>query len=56
MARLRYVKTLDQVKAARQTNPEFLESTVRSLRAVYETDPKDTADNDHVTSVYMPAK
>jgi acetoacetate decarboxylase len=39
MALLRYVKTLDQVKKARERNPEFLESTVRSLRCVYETEP-----------------
>jgi acetoacetate decarboxylase len=38
MARLRYVKTPEQVAKARSTNPEFLESTVRSLRFVYETD------------------
>ncbi len=39
MARLRYVKTLDQVKQARETNPEFLNSTVQSIRCRYETDP-----------------
>lgn len=39
MARLRYVKTLEQVKQAAEANPEFLESTVRSVRCVYETDP-----------------
>ncbi len=39
MARLRYVKTLEQVKAARESNPEFLDSTVRSIRCEYETDP-----------------
>ncbi|MFN2426675.1 MAG: acetoacetate decarboxylase family protein [Candidatus Binatia bacterium] len=39
MSKLRYVKTADQVAKARQSNPEFLESTVRSLRYVYETDP-----------------
>jgi acetoacetate decarboxylase len=39
MAKLRYVKTLEQVKKAAETNPEFLESTVRSVRVVYETDP-----------------
>ncbi|MGI9432235.1 MAG: acetoacetate decarboxylase family protein [Myxococcota bacterium] len=38
MARLRYVKTLEQVKQAAEANPEFLESTVRSIRTVYETD------------------
>jgi acetoacetate decarboxylase len=39
MSKLRYVKTADQVAKARSSNPEFLESTVRSLRYVYETDP-----------------
>lgn len=40
MARVRYVKTLEQIKKAADANPEFLASTVRSLRAVYETDPR----------------
>ena len=39
MARLRYVRTLEQVKQAADSNPEFLESNVRSLRVEYETDP-----------------
>jgi acetoacetate decarboxylase len=39
MARLRYAKTPQQVKADAERNPEFLSSTVRSLRVVYETDP-----------------
>jgi acetoacetate decarboxylase len=39
MARLRYVKTLAQVAAAAEANPEFLKSRVRSIRTVYETDP-----------------
>jgi acetoacetate decarboxylase len=39
MARLRYAKTLEQVKADSERNPEFLSSVVRSLRVVYETDP-----------------
>jgi acetoacetate decarboxylase len=39
MARLRYVKTLEQVRRAAEASPEFLQSTVRSIRAVYETDP-----------------
>ena len=39
MTTLRYVKTLDQVKKADESNPEFLDSTVQSIRAVYETDP-----------------
>ncbi|MFP6605534.1 MAG: hypothetical protein VCC19_03075, partial [Myxococcota bacterium] len=38
MTRLRYVKTLEQVKKAQESNPEFLESTARSIRCVYETD------------------
>lgn len=40
MARLRFVKSPAQLKAAAESNPEFLDSTVRSIRAVYETDPK----------------
>jgi acetoacetate decarboxylase len=40
MARLRYVRSLEQIKQAREANPEFLPSTVRSIRCVYETDPK----------------
>lgn len=39
MAKLRYVKSAEQIAKARQNNPEFLESTVRSLRYVYRTDP-----------------
>jgi acetoacetate decarboxylase len=39
MARVRYLKTAEQLKKAADANPEFLSSTVRSLRAVYETDP-----------------
>jgi acetoacetate decarboxylase len=39
MGKLRYVKTLEQVKKAAESNPEFLESTVSSVRCVYETDP-----------------
>jgi acetoacetate decarboxylase len=39
MARLRWVKTLDEVKASKDSNPEFLSSTVRSIRTVFETDP-----------------
>jgi acetoacetate decarboxylase len=38
MARLRYLKSLEQVKRDAERNPEFLSSTVRSLRVVYETD------------------
>lgn len=40
MARLRYAKTLDEVRRASEQNPEFLKSTVRSIRAVYETHPE----------------
>ena len=39
MARLRYVKTLEQVKESEEANPDLLSSTVRSVRVVYETDP-----------------
>jgi len=39
MARLRWVKSLEQVKSDAERNPEFLSSTVRSLRVVYETSP-----------------
>jgi acetoacetate decarboxylase len=39
MARLRYVKTPEQIRKAADANPEFLPSTIRSIRAVYETDP-----------------
>jgi acetoacetate decarboxylase len=39
MARVRWVKTPDQIKRAAEQNPEFLPSTVRSVRCVYETDP-----------------
>ncbi len=37
MARLRYVKTLDEVRKSAEQNPEFLNSTVRSVRVVYLT-------------------
>ena len=39
MATLRYVKTLEQVQQARETNPEFLDSSVSSIRIEYETEP-----------------
>jgi len=39
MARVRYVKSLEQLKRSAENNPEFLPSTVRSIRCVYETDP-----------------
>lgn len=38
MARLRYVRTLEQVKRARENDPEFLQSAARSIRIEYETD------------------
>lgn len=40
MARVRYVKSLEEVKKSAEANPEFLDSTVRSIRCVYETDPE----------------
>ncbi len=39
MARLRYVKTLEQVKESEEAGLDLLSSTVRSVRVVYETDP-----------------
>lgn len=39
MPRVRWVKTLEQIERAAEQNAEFLPSTVRSLRCVYETDP-----------------
>ena len=39
MARVRWVKSAEQMKRAAEANPEFLPSTVRSIRCVYETDP-----------------
>jgi len=39
MPRLRYVRTPEQVRRAREADPELLESSVRSLRCVYETHP-----------------
>ena len=39
MARVRWVKTLEQAKRDAERSPEFLSSRVRSLRVVYETDP-----------------
>ncbi len=58
MARLRYLKTMEQVAAAAANNPEFMKSSVRSIRAVYETDgalaralvpqPLETAENPQI--------
>ena len=39
MATLRLLKSQEQLKAAAEANPEFLDSTVHSIRAEYETDP-----------------
>ncbi len=39
MTQLRYVKSAEEVQRAAEANPEFLKSTVHSIRAVYETDP-----------------
>lgn len=39
MARLRYVRTLEQVKQARESDPEFLQSSMRQIRCEYRTDP-----------------
>ena len=39
MAKLRYVKTLEQVKKARENDAEFLQSSMRQVRCEYLTDP-----------------
>jgi acetoacetate decarboxylase len=39
MARVRYVKSADELKRAAESSAEFLPSRVRSVRCVYETDP-----------------
>jgi len=39
MGKIRYVKNADDLKLAAQFNPEFLPSSLRQIRAVYETDP-----------------
>lgn len=39
MSQLRWVKGPEELARARENNPEFLSSTVRSIRSVYETDP-----------------
>jgi acetoacetate decarboxylase len=39
MARVRWVKSPEELKRAAESNPECLASTVRSIRCVYETDP-----------------
>jgi acetoacetate decarboxylase len=48
MAALRYVKSADDLALAAKFNPEFLPSSLRQIRAVYETDP------DLVTAVLPP--
>jgi len=39
MSVLRYAKTLEQVRQAQEENPEFADSSIHSVRLVYETDP-----------------
>jgi acetoacetate decarboxylase len=39
MGKIRYVKNADDLKLAAQFNPEFLPSSLRQIRAIYETDP-----------------
>ena len=39
MTKLRYVRTLEQVKKARENDAEFLQSTMRQIRCEYLTDP-----------------
>jgi acetoacetate decarboxylase len=40
MPKLRYVRDIEQIKRAQEKNPEFsMKNTVRSLRALYRTDP-----------------
>lgn len=40
MARLRYAKSAQQLAEARAAGPGYLRSEVRSIRAIYETDPE----------------
>ena len=40
MARIRYLKTLEQVKQAAESSSKHLKSTVQSIRAVYQSDPE----------------
>ena len=40
MARLRYVRTLEQVQKAQRENPEFMQSSMRQIRVEYETHPE----------------
>ena len=39
MGTIRYVKTSEELRAAAKFNPEFLPSSTRQIRAIYETDP-----------------
>jgi acetoacetate decarboxylase len=43
MAKIRYVKTPDELRKAAEQNPEFLPSSMRQIRAVYRTDPDTVA-------------
>ncbi len=40
MARLRYVKSAEELRKTAETSTEFLDSSIRSIRAAYETDPE----------------
>ncbi len=40
MGKLRWVKSEAELRKAEEQNPEFLPSTMRQIRAVYETDPE----------------
>ncbi len=40
MAKTRYVKTPEELRAAAKFNPEFLPSSMRQIRALYESDPE----------------
>lgn len=39
MSVLRYAKTMEQVRQGQEENPEFADSSIQSVRVVYETDP-----------------
>src|SRR5207247_7213761 len=40
MGKIRYVKTPEELRLAAKFDPEFLPSSLRQIRAVYETDPE----------------
>ncbi len=40
MSKLRYVKSPDELRLAAKFDPEFLPSSMRQIRALYETDPE----------------